>query len=79
MEWEMKSEQGCSDAWVAISAFSASTSPEGRGGGYRENTEKLRRDTAGGWAELVSNRQKHYSHYLRKFVHMAMKIYILIS
>lgn len=23
----------CSDAWVAISAFSASTSPEGRGGG----------------------------------------------
>lgn len=63
MEWGMKSEQGwsdCSDAWAAISAFSASTSPEGHSGG--DWAAETLKEIKEGYRKRVSDRQRHSSY-----------------
>lgn len=49
----------CSDAWVAISVFRASISPEGRGGGYEVGRALKEAETGGRRMENVIREQSH--------------------
>lgn len=66
----------CSDAWVAISAFSASTSPEGRGGGCgvgRELKETRGRGLQDGRVGSVKEKAASHNYYSITFVETGNK------
>ena len=63
MEWNQEQTRlcDCSDAWVAISAFSTSTSPEGHGGGYKVGRALKETREGGGRMESNYNGPLHLS------------------